>query len=160
MTDHNLLISLRDIKGVGGCLAHWTLYLQQFNFTWEHQVGKHHSNANAMSHLPPTNAVLGVFQQLSPNNGSINTAQHTDKILSPIISTLANRSPLPADVAPGLRHSILEDGVLCGRFHPVTVLLMLPPHLGNKVQIHEIERGTWPKILVLFLAQLHKDRDR
>ena len=118
VTDHNPLTSLRDIKDVGGRLARWILYLQQFNFTWEHRAGKHHSNADAMSRLPPTNPVLGVFQQLSPNIDGIKTDQHTDEILSPIISALSNRSPLPADVAPGLRRSILEDGVLCRRFHP------------------------------------------
>ena len=71
-----------------------------------------------MSRLPPTNPMLGVFQQLSPNIDSIKTAQRTDKILSPVISALSSRSPLPSDVAPGLRYSILEDGVLCRRFRP------------------------------------------
>ena len=116
VTDHNPLTSLRDIKDVGGRLTRWILYLQQFNFTWEHRAGKHHSNADAMSRLPPTNPVLGVFQQLSPDIDSIKTAQRTDKILLPVISALSSRSPLPTDVAPGLRRSILEDGVLCRRF--------------------------------------------
>ena len=99
VTDHNPLTSLRDIKDVGGRLTRWILYLQQFNFTWEHRAGKHHSNADTMSRLPPTNPVLGVFQQLSPNIDSIKTAQRADKILSPVISALSSRSPLPVDVA-------------------------------------------------------------
>ena len=118
VTDHNPLTSLCDIKDVGGRLTRWILYLQQFNFTWEHRAGKHHSNADTMSCLPPTNLVLGVFQQLSPNIDSIKTTQRADKILSPVISALSSRSPLPVDVAPALRHAILEEGILCRRFRP------------------------------------------
>ena len=118
VTDHNPLTSLRAIKDVGGRLARWILYLQQFTFTWEHRAGKHHNNADAMSRLPPTDPVLGVFHQWSPNTDTIKAAQCTDNILSPVVSALATNGSLPTNTAPGLRHCIMEDGVLCRRFRP------------------------------------------
>ena len=71
--DHNLLTSIKD---VGGRLARWFLYLQQFNFTLEDRSGKQHGNADEMSHLCPANPVLGVFQPLFPNEDIIKTAQY------------------------------------------------------------------------------------
>ena len=112
MTDHNPLTSLHDIKDVGRRLTRWTLNLQRFNFTWEHQPGKHHCNADV---FPPTCPVLAIFQQLSPNI-DIKTAQCTDDILSPSISALSNKSAPPADIGPGFRHATLEDGILCRMF--------------------------------------------
>ena len=112
MTDHNPLTSLRDIKDVGGRLTRWTLYLQQFNFIWEHRPGKHHCNADALFRLPPTCPVLALFQQLSPNI-DIKTAQCNDNILSPLNSALSNKSAPPA---PGLSHANLEDVKLCRMF--------------------------------------------
>ena len=76
------------------------------------------ANTTAMHPPSPYQPVLGVFQQLSPNIDSIKTAQRADKILSPVISALSSRSPLPVDVAPGLRRAILEEGILCRRFRP------------------------------------------
>ena len=64
VTDHNPLTSLRDIKDVMlvAALNVGSHTYNNFNFTWEHRAGKHHSNTDAMSRLPPTNPVLGVFQ--------------------------------------------------------------------------------------------------
>jgi len=112
VTDHNLLTSLHAFKDVGGRLARWILYLQQFGFTWEHRADKRHSNPDAMSRPPPTNPVLGVFHQWSPNVDTIKAAQCTDNILSPVVSALVNNSPLLANTAPGLRNCKMEDGVL------------------------------------------------
>ena len=36
VTDHNPLTSLKDLRDVGGCLTKWMLYLQQFNFPFQH----------------------------------------------------------------------------------------------------------------------------
>ena len=40
VTDHNPLTSLKDLKDVGGRLTRWMLYLQQFDFTFQHRPGK------------------------------------------------------------------------------------------------------------------------
>jgi len=113
VTDHNPLTSLRNIKDVGGRLTRWMLYLQQFEFTWEHRAGKNHSNADTLSRIASPNSVLGVFHQLSPPVANIKAAQQTDKLLSPIISALNSNSPLPTDVPPGLKRVALKEGVLC-----------------------------------------------
>jgi len=93
----------------------WMLYLQQFEFTWEHRAGKNHTNADALSRV---GSVLRVFHQLSSPIANIKAAQQADKVLSPIIAALNSDVPLPPDVAPGLRRVILEDGVLCRCFSP------------------------------------------
>ena len=36
ITDHNPLVSLKDLKDVGGRLVRWMLYLQQFDYSFEH----------------------------------------------------------------------------------------------------------------------------
>ena len=49
ITDHNPLVSFRDLKDVGGRLVRWMLYLQQFDYSFEHRPGKNHANAETMS---------------------------------------------------------------------------------------------------------------
>ena len=117
--------------------------MQQFDFTWEHRAGKNHTNADALSRVAPSNSVLGVFHQFSPPIANIKTAQQADKMLSPIISALNSDSPLPADVVPGLKHAVLEDGVLCRRFCPSSsaqghLQLVIPDTLKKSVlqQLH------------------------
>jgi len=34
VTDHNPLTSLKGLKDTGGYLAHWLIYLQQFDYLW------------------------------------------------------------------------------------------------------------------------------
>ena len=53
VTDHNPLTSLRNIKDVGGRLTRWILYLQQFNFTWEHRAGSNHAHILSIKILLP-----------------------------------------------------------------------------------------------------------
>ena len=36
VTHHNPLTSVKDLRDVGGHLTRWMLYLQQFNFTFQH----------------------------------------------------------------------------------------------------------------------------
>ena len=60
ITDHNPLVSLEDLKDVGGCLVRWMLYLQQFDYSFEHRPGKNHANADSMSRLPAAGSVLAV----------------------------------------------------------------------------------------------------
>ena len=64
LTDHNPLTSLKNLKDVGGRLARWMLYLQQFHFSFKHRPGKHHNNADAMSRVPAVTPVLTILQQL------------------------------------------------------------------------------------------------
>ena len=49
VTDHNPLTSLKGLKDVGGHLARWLMYLQQFNFQVQYQSGRTHDNADALS---------------------------------------------------------------------------------------------------------------
>ena len=86
VTDQNPLTSLRNVKDVGGHLTRWTLYLQQFEFTWEHRAGKSHTNVDTLSRVSTSDSVLGVFQQLSSPIANIKAAQQADKVLSLIVT--------------------------------------------------------------------------
>ena len=50
LTDHNPLTSLKRLKDIGGHLACWLLYLQQFNFIFEYKSGT--SNSPMPIHSP------------------------------------------------------------------------------------------------------------
>ena len=75
ITDHNPLVSLKDLKDMGGRLVRWMLFLQQFDYSFEHRHGKNHANADTMSRLPATGSVLAVFQQLVADSSVIKAAQ-------------------------------------------------------------------------------------
>ena len=82
ITDHNPLTSLKALRDPGGRLARWLMYLQQFDFQVCRvpRAGKNHSNADAMSRILSTEAIMPVFcnelggdlscHQWSPQNGS------------------------------------------------------------------------------------------
>ena len=46
ITDHNPLVSLKDLKDVGGRLVPMMLYFQQFDYSFEHRPGKNHANVD------------------------------------------------------------------------------------------------------------------
>ena len=51
-TDHNPLIALKGLKDVGGRLARWMIFLQQFNFQIKYKPGKVNNDADALSRRP------------------------------------------------------------------------------------------------------------
>ena len=52
ITDHNPLTALKGVKDVGGRLARWMLFLQQFDFKMEYKPGRMHGDADALSRRP------------------------------------------------------------------------------------------------------------
>ena len=52
ITDHNPLTALKGLKDVGGRLAWWMIFLQQFQMKIEYKPGKAHTNADALSRRP------------------------------------------------------------------------------------------------------------
>ena len=52
ITDHNPLTALKGLKDVGGWLARWMIFLQQFQMKIEYKPGKAHTNADALSQRP------------------------------------------------------------------------------------------------------------
>ena len=117
ITDHNPLISLRSLKDVGGLLSRWIMYLQQFNFQVEYRAGKDHTNADALSCLPPSDGVMSVMEyHLGDAAVDVMSAQQADEQLSSIIGALSDNIPLPRETAPGLKQCFLKDRLLCRRF--------------------------------------------
>ena len=50
-TDHRALQWLHKFKEKNAHLTHWSLLLQPYNFTMEHQKGRQNANADALSRL-------------------------------------------------------------------------------------------------------------
>ena len=165
ITDHNPLTSLKDLKDTGGRLARWILYLQQFDFLFEHRPGKNHGNADAMSRLPATSSIFAIFQQLVADLSAMKAAQQADRVLSPLITALAQGHPLPPGLPSGLKRTFLDEGVLCRTFHassssPGHLQVVIPAtlkhtvlqqlhnqsgHLGSRKTLEKIkERYYWP----------------
>ena len=137
VTDHNPLISLRSLKDVGGRLSRWIMYLQQFNFEIEYRAGKDHTNADALSRLPPADRVMPVMEyHLGDAAVDVLSAQQADEQLSPIIVALSDNIPLPRGTAPGLKQCFLKDGLLCRKFRGPSnseyTQLVLPSSLHHK----------------------------
>ena len=140
ITDHNPLISLRSLKDVGGRLSRWIMYLQQFNFEVQFRAGKEHTNAKALSRLPPADGVMLVMEYHLGVAVDVQTAQRTDEQLSPIIVALSDDAPLPRGTAPGLKQCFLKDGMLCRKFQGPSNLeytqLVLPSSLHHAALQH------------------------
>ena len=72
------------------------LYLQQFDFTFQHRPGKHHANANAMSRVCSTQPILPVLlQPITADLDSMKAAQQDDASLSGMIMALTSGQPIP-----------------------------------------------------------------
>ena len=142
VTDHNPLTSIKDLKDTSGRLARWMLYLQQFNFTFQHRSGKLHGNADALSRVPKP--VFPVLHQLAANLDTIRTAQVADTTLSNLMKALTDGCTIPANVAPGLRRAFLQEGILCRPFQSSSstnchTQIVIPTSLQSTVlrQLHD-----------------------
>ena len=120
IVDHNPLTALKELKDVGGRLARWAIFLQQFDFTVEYKPGKDHRNADALSRRrsESDDQVNAVDQEPKPSLSDIWSAQLQDSELKPLIQALKDSSPQPR-TRPGLRKCFIDDGVLCRKFHQV-----------------------------------------
>ena len=117
IVDHNPLTALKELKDVGGRLARWAIFLQQFDFTVEYKPGKDHRNADALSRRrgESDDQVNAVDQEPKPSLSDIRSAQLQDSELKPLIQALNDNSP----TRPGLKRCFIDDGVLCRKFHQV-----------------------------------------
>ena len=52
-TDHQPLVHLNNLRDVGGRIARWSMFLQQFSFTVKHKAGRLNGNADGLSRTPP-----------------------------------------------------------------------------------------------------------
>ena len=144
ITDLNPLTSLKGLKDVGGRLARWMIFLQQFDFQVEYKPGKNHENADAMSRRPSTEQVLAVIQELNTDVDALKESQLADAQLRPVIKALQERKPLPSNSAPGLRQAFVQDGLLCRKFREssstsATTQLVIPRDVKDVVlwQLHD-----------------------
>lgn len=114
VTDYDSLTSLKDLKDVGGHLTRWMLYLQQFNFSYI-STPTRQTQHNCMLHmyvyqefvLPQP--ILQVLRLITVDLDSIKAAHQDNASLSSMIIALTSRQP---DVAPGLKHAFLKEGII------------------------------------------------
>ena len=66
-----------------------------------------------MSRVHSTQPILPVLQPHTADFVSMKAAQQGNASLSPMITALTSGQLIPPDVAPGLKHAFLKDGVLC-----------------------------------------------
>ena len=91
---------------MGGRLARWLMNLQQFDFHVEYLAEKHHTNADALSRIPPAEPVMSMTHNLlGTSSVDMRAAQQADEQLSPVITALFANSRPPHNAAPGLIRS-------------------------------------------------------
>ena len=146
LTDHNPLTSLKGLKDTGGRLARWLLYLQQFNFTFEHKSDSSNSNADTLSRMPPPSESLptmAVDETSLANPATLLTAQLNDPQLA-ILRQHIEKGTSPSGCPPGLQKCFIKDSIICREFKETGTQLthtqlVVPPSLRNVVlrQVHD-----------------------
>ena len=130
-------------------MSRWIIYLQQFDFEVVYRAGKEHSNADALSRIPPGDAVMPVMEYQFGNAAvDVQAAQQADEQLSAVIGALSCNSPVPRRLAPGLKQYFLQNGVLCRQFQGSSNIgctqLVLPSSLRHLALKHlHNELGHW-----------------
>ena len=143
ITDHNPLVSLKQLKDFGGRLTRWAMFLQQFDFEVQYRPGQEHANADVLSRRPAhmdsfiaTIWEVGTFSDWS----EIKEAQAADIKISNTIKVIKQNEPVNGrDCLRG--KFFIQDGVLCRKFREfrgaqATTLIVLPRSLTNQVLAH------------------------
>ena len=162
VTDHNPLTAFKSLKDVGGRLARWMMFLQQFQLKIEYKPGKVHSDADALSRRPSgsggkgdggdgnwgsSSGCITLVSTLQPtflNATDIKSEQQKDKDLKPLLEQIQAGLPVPSSTRPGLRKCLLVDGVLCRKYmeHGMTprTQIVIPSSLQDTVskQLHDL----------------------
>lgn len=144
ITDHNPLTTLTKLKDVGGRLARWIMYLQQFNYQFEYKPGSSHTNADALSRIPggDTAQVNGILEELSAVD--IRAKQQEDPELATTVKALMEGGRVPRPYTKQENRLVIRDGVLFRRTQltargPTVYQLVLPRSLQHLAlrQLHD-----------------------
>jgi hypothetical protein len=112
VTDHNPLVSLKNLKDVGGRISRWLLFLQQFNFKINYRPGKQHVNADSLSRISPTQMVTLISPLQEYSWDELRMAQSQDTQLRTIVAALGKGEEHPPATSPGLKRTYLANGLL------------------------------------------------
>ena len=135
VTDHNPLTSLKNIRDVGGRLARWTLFLQQFNFSLKYRPGVANGNADALSRAVDCKEINTI--QTIPGVINVGQAQRDDDILAGVIGALEEDKPLANTHFNKQRRKLfLRDGILYRYFQGIREQLVVPVQLRLS-QLHD-----------------------
>ena len=119
-TDHQPLVHLNNLRDVGGRIARWSMFLQQFSFTVKHKADRLNGNADGLSRMPlsttvaPQLAAAITEATVEPSNNFviIREAQAKDVYMASVLEAVRQGKP-----PPGLTHQhgkiFIHKGVLC-----------------------------------------------
>ena len=120
VTAHNPLTSLKGMRDVGGRLARWLLFLQQFDFTAQYQPGSHNSVTDALSRRPPIEEqVFAAVQSITYSlcgPAAIQRSQEEDPVLSKVIESMKKNTRPPPPFARQMDKLFLDQAVLQRKF--------------------------------------------
>ena len=151
ITDHNPLTSLKGVRDVGGRIARWVLFLQQFNYNVQYKPGARHGNADALSrmaaHEPLVEKKINNISSLQelPHSIHMDMEQDKDDYLRMVKEAVKNGDP-PPGLTRQKNKLLLDNGVLCRRFKerydsPPRIQILVPSHLQRIVLEHLHDRS-------------------
>ena len=139
LTDHNPLTSLKGIKDVGGRLARWMLFLQQFDFNIQYKKGSANSNADTLSRRPPEHpevAVLAIFPFLADLDTLVKAQQEDPQLAN--LKRPIDQGTFPTHCPRGFRKCFLKQELLCREYtesatQMTHTQIVLPSSLRSRV---------------------------
>ena len=100
------LLPLIDSKDYGGHLAHWLLYMLQFNFQFEHKCSATNSNAHALSRIPRQ-----IYQLQKMRFHWLSLRMHKT-MTQTLLKQHMKRWNVPPDCPSSLK-KCFKDGIIC-----------------------------------------------
>ena len=95
-TDHQPLVHLINLRDVGGPIARWSMFLQQFSFNVKHKAGRLNGNADGLSRTPLSTtaapqlaaAITEAMVESSDNFVIIREAQAKDVYMASVLEAV------------------------------------------------------------------------
>ena len=113
-TDHGALWWLLNVKDATGCLARWSLLLQQYVFDIVYRPGKQNGKAGGLSRRPYEPCELSPIQRDDPRTAKTRELQRRDIELSKIIDFLES-DVLPSDDNSARKVLLIKDSFYLGK---------------------------------------------
>lgn len=86
VTDHAALKWLLTLKDVSGRLARWSIYLQSYDYEVLHRAGKIHTNADALTRLIASSAIIETREENSDPSSKILDPWQDDILLNYLLT--------------------------------------------------------------------------
>ncbi|KII63191.1 Transposon Ty3-I Gag-Pol polyprotein [Thelohanellus kitauei] len=105
LTDHNPLVSLRNLKDPRGRRARWLMELEEFDYEIKHLAGNHNVVADTLSR-----PVAAIYLGVEPDH---RYEQHQDKAIGEVIKIISGENVNMSNISEG--NLFVSDGCLYHR---------------------------------------------